>query len=203
MATSGAITGWARELFGSPSFPSLLAEAEAAGPGSNGLLMLPYFSGERSPLSDPDARGTVVGLTISTTRGDVYRAALEATAFGVRHNLESLTVAGGRIDRAVAVGGGTQGDLWTQIVSDVTGLEQVLPAVTIGASLGSAMLAARAAGEDDVEAWNPPQRVVRPREEHAALYAELFTLYRELYEQTKDVTHRLVALAAPHATLNA
>ncbi|MDQ1580990.1 MAG: xylulokinase [Microbacteriaceae bacterium] len=199
MATSGAITGWARELFGSPQFPTLLAEADAAGPGSNGLLMLPYFSGERSPLSDPDARGTIAGLTVSTTRGDLYRASLEATALGVRHNLQALAAAGGEVNRAIAVGGGTQGDLWTQIVSDVTGLDQVLPSVTIGASFGAAMLAAQSAEGADIDAWNPPERVVTPREELGAFYNELFRLYRALYNQTMDLTHELVTLRS-HST---
>ncbi|MDQ1608085.1 MAG: xylulokinase [Microbacteriaceae bacterium] len=202
MATSGAITGWSRELFGSPPFETLLNEADAAGPGSNGLLMLPYFSGERSPLSDPDARGTIAGLTVSTTRGDLYRASLEATALGVRHNLQALAATGGEVTRAIAVGGGTQGDLWTQIVSDVTGLEQLLPTVTIGASFGAAMLAAQATEGADIDAWNPPQRVVTPREELGTFYNELFRLYRGLYDQTRDVTHELVALRSIKANFD-
>ena len=68
MATSGAITGWLREIFGSPEYPQLLAEAQESGPGAHGILMLPYFAGERTPIADPDARGVIAGLTLSTTR---------------------------------------------------------------------------------------------------------------------------------------
>lgn len=135
MATSGAITAWLRDVAGAPPYEALLAEAADSGPGARGLLMLPYFAGERTPLMDPDARGVVAGLTISHTRGDLYRAALEATAYGVRHNLETLAAAGAEVSRTVAVGGGVRGGLWTQIVSDVTGLTQLVPAVTVGASL--------------------------------------------------------------------
>ncbi|GHF22971.1 FGGY-family carbohydrate kinase [Pseudolysinimonas yzui] len=191
MATSGAITGWLRELFGRPDYPSLLAEAAASAPGANGVLMLPYFAGERTPIADPDARGMIVGLTLSHTRGDLYRAALEATALGVRHNIEAFRAGGGTIDRVVAVGGGTQGDLWTQIVSDVTGLTQVVCATTIGASFGAAYLAASSIADVHIDAWNPVERIVRPRAELRDVYAERYELYRRLYPATMSIAHAL------------
>ena len=193
MATSGAITSWLRELFGSPSYPELLAEAEAAGPGAHGLLMLPYFAGERTPVMDPDARGLIAGLSLTHTRGDLYRAALEATALGVRHNIETMTAAGGRIDRLVAVGGGTQGTLWTQIVSDVTGLPQVIPSQTIGASYGAAFLAAGALGPVDITAWNPQAAVREPDPSLREAYDELYDAYLDLYPSTRTITHTLAA----------
>ncbi|WP_431278988.1 FGGY-family carbohydrate kinase [Leifsonia poae] len=194
MATSGAITAWLRDLFGSPSYPELIADAEASPPGSNGLVMLPYFAGERTPIPDPDARGVIAGLTVSHTRGDLYRAALEATAFGVRHNIEVMEQAGGRIDRIVAVGGGAQGTLWTQIVSDVTGRPQAIPALVVGASLGAAFLAAAAVGRADIAEWNPVVEVREPRPEISRQYDELYALYRELYPATASVAHALAAL---------
>jgi xylulokinase len=193
MATSGAITSWLRELFGSPEFPQLLRLAEAAGPGANGLLMLPYFAGERTPIMDPQARGVLAGLTLSHGRGDLYRAALEATAFGVRQNIETMEDAGGRIERVVAVGGGTQGGLWTQIVSDITGREQVIPTQTIGASYGGALLAAQVVADASAEMWNPAREVRRPQPELACAYEELYGLYQELYTSTRHVAHALAA----------
>ncbi|WP_051264760.1 FGGY-family carbohydrate kinase [Nakamurella lactea] len=193
MATSGAITGWLRELFGSPDYPTLLQEAASSTPGANGLLMLPYFAGERTPINDPDARGIVAGLTISHTRGDLYRAALEAIAFGVRHNIEVFEQAGGRIDRVVAVGGGTQGELWTQIVSDVTGRPQELRQTSIGASYGMAFLAARAIGGASMADWNPVLRIVEPNAALLDTYDERYRLYRELYASTADIAHSLAA----------
>ncbi len=195
MATSGAITGWLRELFGSTDYPQLLALAEQSGVGSRGLLMLPYFAGERTPIADPDARGIIAGLTVTHTRGDLYRAALEATAFGVRHNIEAMTAAGATVGRVLAVGGGAQGTLWTQIVSDVTGLPQVIPTHTIGASYGAAFLAASAIASVNIEAWNPPKEIRQPRAEVAASYAELYQLYLELYPATREIAHALAARA--------
>ncbi|BCJ35123.1 sugar kinase [Actinocatenispora thailandica] len=190
MATSGAVTGWLRDLVGG-DFGTLTAAAEASGPGANGLVMLPYFAGERTPVDDPRARGTVIGLTLSHTAGDLYRAALEATAFGVRHNIEAFTAAGAPIDRVVAVGGGTRGGLWSQLVSDVTGLAQQVRTHTIGASYGSAYLAARAVGDASIEAWNPLARTVTPRAELRDDYAELYRLYRELAAGTAPIAHAL------------
>lgn len=188
MATSGSITGWLRDLFGSADYSELLAAADASGIGANGLLMLPYFAGERTPVADPRARGAILGLTLSHTRGDLYRAALEAIAFGVRHNIEAMEAAGAHIDRIVAVGGGTQGGLWTQIVSDVTGRAQEIPATTIGASYGAAFLAASAIGAPAISDWNPLNDLVEPQTD---AYDELYELYRSLYPATRGVAHVL------------
>lgn len=195
MATSGAITGWLRKLVGSPDFGTLLQEAERSGPGARGLLMLPYFAGERTPIADPAARGLIAGLTLDHTRGDLYRATLEATAFGVRHNVEAMERLGGDARRTVAVGGGTQGNLWTQIVSDVTGMDQELPAVTVGASFGGAYLAANALTSISIRDWNPVVSVVNPRVGTAERYEALYRLYRDFYENTAAITHKLVALS--------
>lgn len=193
MATSGAVTAWLRDLVGAPDYATLLAEAAAAGPGARGLLMLPYFAGERTPVLDPEARGIIAGLTLEHTRGDLYRAALEATAFGVRHNIETLRAAGASIDTVVAVGGGTRGELWTRVVSDVTGLAQVVPGTTIGASYGAAYLAARSVGPAEIAQWNPPAGTVEPDPATRAGYDERYALYRELYPATRPVAHALAA----------
>lgn len=193
MAASGAITGWLRDLFGSLSYPELLELAATAGVGANGLLLLPYFAGERTPIMDADARGVIAGLTLSHTRGDLYRAALEATGFGVRHNIEAIEAAGGDIRRIVAVGGGTQGSLWTQIVSDITGRAQEVRVQSIGASYGAALLAAQLVGDASVDAWNPVQHVVTPRPPATVEYDDLYRLYRELYPRSLDVVHALAA----------
>jgi xylulokinase len=191
MATSGAITSWLRQLYGDVDYAELLELAAASGTGARGLLMLPYFAGERTPIADPHARGVIAGLRTDHGRGDLYRAALEATAFGVRHNVEAIEAAGGDIRRIVAVGGGTQGGLWTQIVSDVTGLRQVIPGVTVGASFGAAFLAAGAIGPAEIADWNPPAGIVEPDPDAHARYSELYELYLELYPATKNVVHRL------------
>ncbi|MEU6840328.1 FGGY-family carbohydrate kinase [Streptomyces sp. NPDC046716] len=194
MATSGAVTDWLRDLFDDADHPGLLRLAEASGPGANGLLMLPYFAGERSPVMDPDARGVIAGLTLSQTRGDLYRAALEGTAFGVRHNIEAIEAAGGDIRRVVAVGGGTRGGLWTRIVSDVTGRTQEVRTTTVGASYGNALSAARLVTDADIDAWNPVARTTAPDPATTARYDTLYGLYRELYPASAPLVHALAGL---------
>lgn len=190
MATSGAITGWLADLTGA-DHATLMDEARESSVGAGGLLTLPYFAGERTPIMDPAARGVLAGLTLGHSRGDLYRSALEATAFGVRHNLETFESSGGRIDRIIAVGGGAQQDVWPQIVTNVTGREQVIPAVTIGAAYGDAYLAARALSDVDIDQWNPPAGHCRPDPAAGRVYDELYPLYRQLYTNSKDVVHAL------------
>jgi len=195
MATSGALTGWLRDIVGGLPFEKLVGEAAAVPPGSDGLVVLPYFAGERTPLFDPDARGLILGLTLSHGRGHVYRALLEATAYGVRHILEALGSAGSPPRRLVAVGGGTKGGLWTRIVSDVTGLPQEIPAETIGAAYGDALLAARGANLVGAgTTWARVAETVAPDSRVRPLYDALFGLYRSLYPATRDQAHALAAI---------
>ncbi|MCR6490358.1 FGGY-family carbohydrate kinase [Amycolatopsis sp. OK19-0408] len=189
MATSGAVTDWLRKLVGA-SFEDLVAEAASVPAGSRGLLLLPYFAGERTPLFDPAARGVLAGLTTTHGRAEIYRAALEGIAYGVRHNLEAMAAAGGAAGRLVAVGGGTKGGLWTQIVSDVTGLPQQIPAETIGACLGDALLAAEAVGMEPPRG-NPIAATVTPDPVRGERYEEFYRHYRALYEATAETAHFL------------
>jgi xylulokinase len=197
MATSGSVTTWIRDLVDS-DYRALTEEARQVPAGSGGLLMLPYFAGERTPLFDERARGLILGLTLDHRRSHLYRASLEAVACGVRHNLEAMGDAGVPVERLVAVGGGTTGGLWMQIVTDVTGLRQDVPAETIGASYGDAMLAAIATGAasaDDVAGWNPVVDRVEPEEATRTTYDELYELYKGAYVHNADAMHRLAALA--------
>lgn len=195
LSASGALTTWLRDVIGGTEYAILIEEAEEVGPGSNGLLALPYFAGERTPISDPMARGVIAGLTLSTTRGELYRALLEATAFGTRHLLESMAEAGGVGKRFVAVGGGTKGGLWTQIMSDICNIEQVLPKFAIGASYGDALISAQLVGEADTTTdWMDPADVVRPNLDNKPIYDELFGRYLELYPATKDIVHNLASI---------
>ena len=192
MATSGSLTGWLKKISGDKPFEELTEEAAGVPPGSDGLVVLPYFAGERTPLLDPDARGVMCGLTLGHGRGHLYRALLEGTAFGARHLLEVVNETGGEGERVVAVGGGTKGGLWTQIISDVTGMTQKLPQQTVGACYGDAMLAGIACGLLDRDTrWTTMADTVVPDPENRGIYDELYAIYRDLYPATRQQAHAL------------
>jgi xylulokinase len=124
----------------------------------------------------------------------VFRAILEGVACGVRHNMETLAQLGAHVQRVVAVGGGAQTDIWLQIVSDVSGLRQEVPTVTLGACYGDAFLAGCAAGllrREQIDEWVRPGRRIEPdaglRDPYDALYVD----YLDLYRDCRRVVHRL------------
>jgi xylulokinase len=137
----------------------------------------------------------IAGLTLRHSRGHLFRAVYEGIAFGIRQILEFLDEAVGPARRIVAVGGGTQGGLWTQIVTDVCAREQLLPSQTIGASFGDALLAAIGAGVLPPETdWSQVSGRVEPDPANAELYDELYRAYGELYPATREQVHRLAEL---------
>ncbi len=196
LATSGTLTHWfrdqfARDLDPSEAFAVLAEEAAASPPGANGVVLLPYFSGERTPIHDARAKGTFFGLDLTHTRGDMYRALIEGIACGTRHVTETYGEIGHAPRRLFAVGGGTKNRLWLQATSDLTGLDQILREKTVGASYGDAYMAASAIGaaEGDLDDWNPVQEVIeaRPSDTLDRTYAT----FRDLYEATKSIMARL------------
>lgn len=210
MVTSAALSRWFRDKFGQAelraeqelgisAYGLLGLEADAVPPGSDGLVVLPYFSGERTPIHDDLARGVIFGLTLAHGRGHIYRALLEGVAYGVEHHMELIREAGVPMRRIVATGGGARSHLWTQIVSDVTGVSQVVVAPS-NSALGAAFLAGKGAGifDDlrDVRRWAKPEREVHPRETVHAVYQRYYAVYRRLYERTKEEMHELARLTA-------
>ena len=191
LSTSGGLTVWLRDIVGL-EFDALIDEAARTPPGADGLVVLPFFGVARSPIFDPEARGAILGLTLSHGRGHLFRALLEGSAYEVRHNLEVMAAAGAAPEQLTAIGGGTKSGLWTQVVSDVTGLRQVIPTVTIGASYGDAMLAGRGIGlvAADVR-WNAPADTLVPDGRAGARYAELYRIYRALYPATRELAHAI------------
>jgi xylulokinase len=195
LATSGTLTHWFRERFAGELDPAtavetLAREAAQSPAGSNGLIVLPYFSGERTPIHDPHAKGMIFGLNLTHSRADVYRAFLEGIGYGVNHIVETYSEAGQRPAEIAAVGGGTKNQVWSQAVSDITGEAQTIRSRTMGASYGNAFLAAVAVGDvqrDDIRKWNPVDRTIEPDQSLASAYARLFDIYKRLYVQTKDL----------------
>jgi xylulokinase len=197
LATSGTLTHWfrdqiARDLPRDSAFAALAAEADASPPGAKGLIVLPYFSGERTPIHDPLAKGVIFGMNLTHTRGDLYRATLEGIACATRAITDTYKAAGQAPARVRAVGGGTRNLPWLQATSDLTGLDQTLCRVSTGAAYGDAFLAAQAVGgvgAGEIDLWNPAESSVRT--EHHAAYDRLYPLFQRLYRQTKDIAAEL------------
>ena len=200
MSTSGSLTTWMRDLMGSPSFEELVAEASQVPAGSDGLVILPYFAGERTPHYDPEARGVIEGLSLRHTRGHLFRAAYEGIAHGIRDILDLLAEVAGPAARVVAVGGGTQGGLWTQIVSDVCGIEQIVPTVTVGASYGDALMAAIAVGlVPETTTWSQTGKVITPDSSTAAMHQRIHEVFTQTYPATKELVHTLSQIQEENA----
>jgi xylulokinase len=209
MSTSGSLTRWFRDQFapqemereksgGQNAFKALANLAAESRIGANGIVMLPYFAGERTPILDPDARGTIFGLSLNHTRADVYRALLESVGFGIRHNIDRMREEGVTPDRVLAVGGGTRNALWMQIVSDIAGIEQHIPEQRFGAAYGDAFLAGVGiglfSGTDEVSRWVRTGAVVQPNPEAGRAYDDYYEIYRDLYEATAPLMKRLAGL---------
>ena len=181
----------------------LTAEAARAPVGSEGLIFLPYLTGERTPYPDPNARGVFFGLTIRHDKPHLVRAVLEGVAYGLRDSLELVRDFGLEIEQVRASGGGARSALWCQILADVFATELVTINVTEGAAYGAALLAGVGAGvySSVEEACEATIRVVtstEPRPEHVKLYNAYYPVYRSLYRVLKpafDTVAQVVATA--------
>ncbi len=201
LATSGSLTHWfrdqlARDLDPAAAMGALTAEAASSPPGARGLVFLPYFSGERTPIHDPLAKGAWFGLDLTHTRADMGRALLEGVANATRHVLETYVDAGAAPDVIHAVGGGVRNAVWLHASSDISGFSQSTLKSNLGASYGDAFLAALAIGDvrpDAIRNWNPVEARIEPNVAHAALYARQYRVFRELYTRNRDLMAELRA----------
>lgn len=197
-ATAGALTKWFRDNFarlekqieangGKGAYETFQEEAEKINPGSEGLIILPYFMGERSPVWDTNARGTMVGLSLSHTRSHVWRALLESIAYSLRHSMEATNT---DLGECILVAGGiTKSKLWRQIIADVTGYPVVCPINDVEANLGDVILAGVGTGllsYEKVSAWQILDEKVMPNEENHKIYNKYYDLYRSIYENLKN-----------------
>ncbi len=186
MAASGSLVKWfARELAGGMPLAALDAEAEVIPAGSGGIVVLPYFLGEKTPIFDASARGVFAGVMLHHTRAHLYRAVLEAVCYGFAHHLALLREAGRPIRRLCAADGGSRSKLWMQIAADVVNQPLQVVGGEATSALGAAYVAAMGTGLFDD--WNQIQRFIvqgplyGPRYADAERYRKGFALYRDLY----------------------
>lgn len=196
--TAGAIVKWFRNTLcqweienqknGGPSVYDVLnGEAEKIPAGSEGLVVLPYFMGERSPVWDSDAKGTIVGLSLTHTKGHLYRAFLEAVAYCLRDAMEAT---GEDLGEYILIAGGvTKSKVWRQIFADVTGYPVVCPIYDVEANMGDVMLAGIGTGVltyEEVKKWQVLDEKIMPDEENHKKYNEYFRLYKSIYNHLKE-----------------
>ena len=210
--TAGSLTKWYRDtLFpdalekeksgGPDAYQSMMEGVAEIAPCSDGLITLPYWAGERTPINDPDAKGIVFGLTLSHTRAHLYRSALEGVAFSINQQLKLMEDHDVPIDQIFVTGGGTLNGTWMQIIADVLGKQISSPLVNIGASFGDALMAASAIRYPGFETYDKmldfirPGRTYLPDMKNHEKYKEYQKLYDELYEANKELMHRVHRLS--------
>jgi len=201
--SSGAAVRWFRNQFGqaelareleggaTSAYDQLNKLASDVPIGSDGLILLPYFEGQRSPWFDPFAKGVYFGLSNVHTSAHLYRAIFEAFGYTIRHGLEEFYPEGHPIQRVVATGGGAKSPLWRQIVSDITGLTQEYVPEAEGA-IGAAYVAGIAVGlyEDFSllqKDWVEVKAKTTPNPENQKIYDQLFNIYRDLHHAIKPI----------------
>jgi xylulokinase len=199
LSAGGSLNWWRERFAEGAGFEDLVAEAAEVEPGAEGLLFLPYLTGERSPHLDPRARGAFVGLTARHGRPQLTRAVMEGVVLSMRACLEVMRGLGTAADDVRATGGGARSPLWLQLQADIYGLPISRTAVDEGPAYGAALLAGVASGVfRDIEAASAGVRlrepVTEPDPERARRYDELYAIFASLYPALRDAMH---ALAEP------
>lgn len=194
LAAAGRAQGWLMSVTGyaSDDYARVERDAAAVAPGSDGLVFLPYLAGERTPIWDDQARGVFFGLTERHTRAHLARATFEGVAFALRHIVDVLREQGGVVDELRVTGGQAKVRLWSRMKADILRVPVSIPAVTEGALLGEAVLAAAGAGRaPDVataaSSFMKEAARFEPDAANAERYDAAYRTYRELYPRLRDL----------------
>jgi len=202
LSAGGALRWW-RDVVGRGDYDELNELAKSAPPGAEGLLFLPYLTGERTPHMDPRARAMFVGLSARHGLAHMSRAVFEGVAFSLRDSFEIMKELGLDVAQIRITGGGARSPFWRQLLADVLGRSIVRTVADEGPAYGAALLAGVAAGvfRNVDEACG----VVRLAVEHcepdagrARLYDDYYAAYTRLYPATRKSMHELSGLAAPN-----
>ena len=200
LSAGGSLAWWHDTLDGRLDYEELSELAAQVPPGSEGLLFLPYLSGERTPHSDPAARGSFFGLTTRHDKSHMTRALMEGVVFSLRDSLEIMRKLGTSMEQLRATGGGARGELWRQLQADIYSVPIHRTTTDEGPAYGAALLGGVAAGVygDVQEASSRVElrdEVTEPDEENVRFYEECYEEYRSLYPATRKQMHRLSELA--------
>lgn len=209
---AGTLTRWYRDVI----FPDLLSEETAGGrnafttmvsgtelysgleaipAGSEGLITLPYFAGERTPINDPKASGMIFGLKLKHGRAHMYKSALEGVGYSIAQHVDIMEEHGIELKHIIAVGGGTKNSAWMQITSDILGKAVEIPAVTVGASYGDALMAALADGRfksfRDLRSVIRIKKTLQPDMDNHRVYIKYKEIFTELYRRNRELMYSL------------
>ncbi len=206
--STGSVVHWFVQRFGGGLAPEaqrhgvsvydLLNERAGRIPiGSEGIVVLEYWQGNRTPYVDPEARGTIWGLTLAHQPEHVYRAILEGVCYGTAHTLRVMGEAGAKATHLVACGGAVNSRFWMQMHADVTGLPITLTRVQEAAALGPAVLAAAGAGlfgsvADAAQAMVHETHTLQPDPERHREYLFFLERYIQTYPRIRELTHDVV-----------
>ena len=198
--SAGGSLSWWRETLGK-GYDELVEAAEEVSPGSEGLLFLPYLSGERTPHLDPGARGAFFGLTTRHTTAHMTRALMEGVVFSLKDSLEIMGELGVEAREIRATGGGAKSPLWRQLQADIYDRPIYRTATDEGPAYGAALLGGVASGvygsvKEASSLVKLREEVTEPDRERARLYGEYYEVYRSLYPATREAMSRLTDLAA-------
>lgn len=205
---AGSLTKWYRDTIfsdlltseksgGHNAYESMSEGLETIPPGSENLVTLPYFAGERTPINDPLAKGIICGLSLAHTRAHLYHSALESVGYSINQQIGIMKEHNTPIDCIYCVGGGSKSSVWMQIVTDIIGETLYLPAITVGASYGDALMAAIGIQYPGFESFMKlknhikPGKIYTPNTENHELYKKFQAIYDELYSVNKEIMHKL------------
>ena len=198
----------ARNIFGEndKDYSELDKEASKIPPGCDGLVALETFQGSRTPVTDPNQRGAIIGLTLSHTRAHIWRALMESICFGTRSCLEGLENAGHICDEIIIAGGATRSDFWLQMHADVTGKPVVVCEFADAPLLGCAILASVNAGvhktvKDAINCMVRKKKRILPSGEKFKTYDKLYShVYTKLGTATRPISHAIAGIRGGHAS---
>jgi xylulokinase len=197
--SAGGSLSWWRETLGG-DYDELVEAASGVQAGSEGLVFLPYLSGERTPHLDPKARGAFFGLTSRHGVEHMTRAVMEGVIFSLRDSLQIMRGLGVPVEDVRATGGGARSDLWRQLQADIYGTPIRRTVADEGPAYGAALLTGMASGtyadvDEAVSVVKLREEITEPDTDRAKIYEEHYEVYRSLYPATRSAMSRLTDIA--------
>lgn len=194
---AGYSLSWFKDVFAeNENFNDLLSEVGNVPIGANGLLFTPYLVGERTPYADSTIRGSFIGIDASHSKKDFVRAVLEGITFSLNESIEIFRESGKSIDTIVSIGGGAKNETWLQMQADIFDAKIQKLSSEQGPGVGAAMLAAVGCGwspslQECAEQFIDSAKTYEPVQENVEKYKRLFTIYKQVYSQTRELNEGL------------